>query len=102
MNFKEKTKPQDPEKKTGKKKHVLKSFYNFFEDREKVLHAFDSKIFPIKTKGSGYLESKSSNLKILTPKQKLQRLPTALVYSLYQSKEITKKVYNNILKSIKV
>ena len=25
-----------------------------------------------------------------------------VVYSLYQSKEITKKVYNNIIKSIKV
>ena len=25
-----------------------------------------------------------------------------IVYSLYQSKEITKKVYNNIIKSIKV
>ena len=25
-----------------------------------------------------------------------------IVYSLYQSKEITKKVYNNILKSVKV
>ena len=58
-------------------------------------------------------------LKILTPKQMLQRLPTALAqvkagnnsesllneirqiaYSLYQSKQITKKVYNNIIKSI--
>ena len=58
-------------------------------------------------------------LKILTPKQMLQRLPIALtqvkagnnsenllneirqiVYSLYQSKEITKKVYNNIIKSL--
>ena len=56
---------------------------------------------------------------ILTPKQFLQRLAIALaqvkagnnseyllneirkiVYSLYQSKEITKKVYNNIIKSI--
>ena len=64
-----------------------------------------------KTTGTG--------LKILTPKQMLQRLPIALaqvkagnnsesllneirqiVYSLYQSKEITKKVYNNIIKSI--
>ena len=55
----------------------------------------------------------------LTPKQMLQRLPIAIaqvkagnnsecllneikhiVYSLYQSKEITKKVYNNITKSI--
>ena len=58
-------------------------------------------------------------LKILTPKQMLQRLPKALaqvkagnnsenllnkirqiVYSLYQSKEITKKVYNNLIKSL--
>ena len=95
--------------------------YNFFEGREKVLNAFDSKIFPIKTKGAGYLKSKPSNLKTLTSKQMLQRLPIALaqikagnnsesllneirqiVYSLYQSKEITKKVYNNIIKSIKV
>ena len=60
-------------------------------------------------------------LKILTPKQMLQRLPIAparvkadntsenlvnqirqVIYSLYQSKEITKKVSNNIMNSIKV
>ena len=60
-------------------------------------------------------------LKILTPKQMFQKLPVALmqvkainnsanllnevkdiVYSLYQSKEITKKVYNNIIKSIQI
>ena len=60
-------------------------------------------------------------LKILTPKQMLQRLKIALaqikagnnsesllneirqiVYSLYQSKQITKNIYNNIIKSIKV
>ena len=60
-------------------------------------------------------------LKILTPKQTLQRLPIALaqvkvgnnsesllneirqiVYSLYQSKQITKKVYKNIIKSINI
>ena len=59
-------------------------------------------------------------LKILTPKQMLQRLPIALaqvkagktsenllnqirqiLYSLYGAKEITKKVYNNIMNSIK-
>ena len=62
-----------------------------------------------------------TGLKVLTPKQILQRLLIALaqikagnnsetllneimqiVYSLYRSKEITKKVYNNIIKSIKV
>ena len=64
-------------------------------------------------------EAKGKGLKILTPKQTLQRLPIALAlvkagnnsqnllneirqitYSLYQSKEITKKVYNNLIKSL--
>ena len=73
--------------------------------------------------GSMILEAKKlakqegTGLKILTPKQMLQRLPIALagnnsksllneirqiVYSLYQSKEITKIVYNNIIQSVKV
>ena len=64
-------------------------------------------------------ETKGTALKILTPKQMLQRLSIALaqvkagnnsenllneirqiIYSLYQSKEITKKVYNNLMKSL--
>ena len=63
--------------------------------------------------------TKVTGLKILTPKQMLQRLPIALaqvkagnnsesllneirqiVYSLYLSKEITKTVHHNIIKSI--
>ena len=74
----------------------------------------------IKSKGSGLLNNNHCKLKILTSKQMLQRLPIGLsqvkagnnsenllngirqiVYSLYHSKEITKKVYNNIIKSIK-
>ena len=62
-------------------------------------------------------EYQDINSEILTPKQMLQRLPIALaqvkagnnsdvlineirqiVYSLYQSKEITEKVCNNIIK----
>ena len=65
-------------------------------------------------------KQEGTGLEILTPKQMLERLPIALarikagnsskillneirqiVYSLYQSKENTKKVYNNIFKSIK-
>ena len=68
-----------------------------------------------------YDSKQGTGLTILTPKQMLQRLPIALaqikadnnpesllneirqiVYSLYQSKQITKKAYNNIIKSIKV
>ena len=64
---------------------------------------------------------KGTGLKILTPNQMPKRLPIALaqikarnnsksllneirqiVCSLYRSKEITKKVYNNTIKSIKV
>ena len=66
-------------------------------------------------------EQKGIGLKILTPNQMLKRLPIALapiksgnnsesllneirqiVYSLCRSKEITKKVYNNIINSIKI
>ena len=65
--------------------------------------------------------SNHSNLKMLSPKQILQRLPIALaqvkvadtfenlpngireiIYSLYLAKETTKKVYNNVMNSIKL
>ena len=68
---------------------------------------------------ANYKATKGTGLKILTPKQMLQRLPIAvaqvkagnnsesllneikqIVCSLYQSKQITEKVYNNIIKSI--
>ena len=94
--------------------------YKFFEGREILPDGFDIKIFLIKSEGSGLLNTDQSKLQILTPKQLLQRLPIVLtqvkvgsssenllneirqiVYSLYQSKEITKKVYNNIIKLIK-
>ena len=73
-----------------------------------------------KNKGKNQ-KAKGKRLKILTPKQLLQRLPIALtqvkasnysesllnkirqiVYSLYQSKEITEKVYNDIIKSMQL
>ena len=83
---------------------------NFFRDYIKLLSDANSDGKQNETKGTG--------LKILTPKQMLQRLSIALaqvkagnnsesllneirqiVYSLYQSKQITKKVYNLIIKS---
>ena len=84
-----------------------------------LLDGFESKMFSLKYKGSGLLNTNHSKLKILTFRQMLQRLPIALaqvkagnnsesllneirqiVSSLYQSKEIPKKVYNKIIKSI--
>ena len=118
-NFRDKTRPQKDEKQKREKEIVLKNLYNFFEAREILLDGFDSKIFLIKSEGASFLNFDRSKLKTLTPKQMLQRLPIALaqvkagnnpesllnemrqiIYSLYQSKQITKKVYNNITKSI--
>ena len=120
MNFRKNTKPRSQEK-NEKKKLFFKTCIIFFEGREKILDAFESKIFVIKSKGSGILNPDHSRLKILSCKEMLQRLPIALaqvkagnnsesllneirqiVYSLYQSKQITKKVYNNIIKSISI
>ena len=68
-----------------------------------------------------YKTKQRKGLKILTPKQMLQRLPVAIaqvktvknskkllnkirqiVYSLYHSKKIIKKVYNSIIKSMQL
>ena len=94
-----------------------------------LFNARDNTIQFIQDYGSMILEAKrlaieeqeGKGLKILTPNQMLKRLPIALaqvkagnnsesllneirqiVYSLYRSKEITKKVYNNIINLIKV
>ena len=80
-----------------------------------------SKIKPESIYKSKHSETKGKGLKILTPKHMLQRLPITLAQvkasnnsesllneirqilcSLYQSKQITKKVYNNIIKSINI
>ena len=122
MNFRKNTKPRSQEKKQ-EKEIVFKNLYNFFEGREKALDAFERKIFLTKSKGAGILNPDHSKLKVLTPKQILQRLPIALaqvkagnnsesllneirqiVYSLYQSKQITKRVIikYNIIESISI
>ena len=82
-----------------------------------IIQELDLKLFTKQIK-----KTVGTGLKILTPKQILQRLSIALaqvkagnnseillnevrqiVYSFYQSKQITKKVvYNNIIKSIKL
>ena len=114
-----KTKPRDPEKRKLRD-DVLNSVTSLVQGRETVFTAFKSRIFH-KPEESQEGTGANKMLKILTPNQMLKRLPIALaqvkagnnsesllneirqiVYSLYQSKEITKKVYNNIINSIKV
>ena len=98
------------------KSDVLNSMSGLVNGREMVLTTFKSGIFQVSKESQ-----EGKELKILTPNQMLKRLPIALaqvkagnnseslineirqiVYSLYRSKEITKKVYNNIINSIKV
>ena len=93
-------------------------FYNARESAIKFIEDYGSMILEAKKLAR---EHEGTGLKILTPNQMLKRLPIALaqvkagnnseillnkirqiVYSLYRSKEITKKVYNNIINSIKV
>ena len=68
MTFSKNTKPRNQEKKE-EKETVLENLYNFFEGREKILDAFESKIFSIKSKGAGILNPNHSKFKILTHKQ---------------------------------
>ena len=109
-DFMGKTKPWNPEKRKLRS-DVLGSMSSLVQGREMVLKAFQNGIFH-KLEES----QKGEGLKILIPNQMLKRLPIALaqvkagnnsesllneirqiVYSLYRSKEITKKVYNNII-----
>ena len=96
--------------------HNIKMLYKATNSVIEVFDNYSSMLSEAKLKAT-----KGTGLKILTPKQMLQRLPIALaqvkagnnsenllneirqiVHSLYQSKEITKKVYKNIIKSIQI
>ena len=113
--FNSRTRPQNHELRELRN-DIYDSSSALLQGREMVLKAFQSGIFS-RSKES----QEGTERKILTPNQMLKRLPMVLaqvkagnnsetllneirqiVYSLYQSKEITKKVYNNIIKSIKI
>ena len=97
----------------------MNNIKTLYELREKVIELFDanSRI----AYEAKYKRKLGEDLKILTLKQMLQRLPIALaqvkagstsenwlnkirqiIYSLYRAKEFTKKVYNNVMYSIKI
>ena len=96
------------------KQTTLDNINALYEGRELILNTFRSGTFPMK-------EKQGKGLKIITPKEILQRLLIAIaqvkagntsenlsneirqiIYSLFRAKEITKKVYRNIMNSIKV
>ena len=97
----------------------MKNIKNFYNSKENVVKLYNNYA---KIISEAMCKSKhGTGLKILTPKQMLQRLPIAvaqvktcnnsesllneirqIIYSLYQSKQIIKNVYINIIKSINV
>ena len=109
-------------KKTFEQKKVIDNLDKFYLSREEVHNFFRDYIEMLSDANydAKQNETKGTGLKVLTPKQMLQRLSIALaqvkagnnsetllneirqiVYFLYQSKQSTKKIYNNIIKSIK-
>ena len=99
-------------KKTAEQREVIDNLNKFYKFREEVINFFRDYIEMLSDANynAKQNETKGKGLKVLTPKQMLQRLPIALaqvkagnnsesllneirqiVYSLYQSKEITKK-----------
>ena len=113
VEFSNKSRPKTKEGKM-KKRHTFDKVNALYGGLELTLSAFISEILPLKP-------SKGKGLKILTPQLMILRLPIALaqvkagntfenllneirkiIYSLYRAKELTKKLYNNIMSSIKL
>ena len=107
--------------KTIEQRETISNLEKFYKSREEVINFFRDYIEMLSDANYNARknETEGKGLKILTPKQMLQRLPIALaqvkagnnseillneirqiVYSLYQSKQTTKKGYNNIIKSV--
>ena len=100
--------------KTIEQRETISNLETLYKSREEVINFLET-ILNRKN------ETEGKGLKIITPKQMLQRLPIALaqvkagnnsenllneirqiVYSLYQSTQITKEAYNTIIKFINV
>ena len=96
----------------------MNNIKTLYQSQKKVIKLFDD--YSLIISKVKYKIKHREGLKILTPKQTLQRLPIALaqvkagntsenlleirqiIYSLYQTNEITQKVYNNIVNSMKI
>ena len=107
-------------KKSKEQKNIIYNIEMLYKARNEVIKFYDDCLLMMseaKTKAKQN-ETKGTGLKTLTPKQMIQKLTIALaqvktgnnsenllneirqiIYSLYQSKEITKKLCNNLMKS---
>ena len=123
---KSKSYPEEIKRGTNKRrskeqKNTLYNIEMLYKARNEAVKFYDDYSLMMSEAKTKSKVTKGTRLKILKPKQIFQRLPIALaqvkagnnlesllneirqiVYYLYQSKQIPKKVYNNIIKSIKL
>ena len=111
----------NPKHKSGKQSYPIKIVRNLYDSRQKIINLLNDnpKIRSEAIYKSEQNETEGTGINMLTPKKMFQRLTIALaqvkagnnsasllneirqiVYSLCQSKQNTKKVYTNIIKSI--
>ena len=108
-------------RKTLEQEKIINNLERFYVSRQEFINFFRdyTEMFSDANYRAKQNETKGTGLKVLTPKQMIQRLPIALaqikavnnsknllneirqiIYSRYHSKEITKKVYNILIKSL--
>ena len=108
-------------KKTLEQKEVINNLEKFYNSREEVINFFRDYVEMLSDANYNAKQNETTGkgLRILTLKQMIQRLPKALaqvkagsnsenllneirqiIYFLHQSKEITKKVFNNLIRSL--
>ena len=111
----------NPSHKSNNQLYVIKNVRNLYDSRQKIINLLNDnpKIRSEAIYKSEQNETEGTGINMLTPKKMFQRLTIALaqvkagnnsasllneirqiVYSLCQSKQNTKKVYTNIIKSI--
>ena len=109
----------NPKKRSETQQETIDNIGNLYKSRQEVVNMFSNYAKNV-SKNIHEAKHKGKGLKILTSNQMFKRLPIALaqikagnnsesllneirqiVYYLYQSKKITKMLYNNIINSIK-
>ena len=106
-------------KKTPEQKEVINNLKTFSNYREKAINLFRDYVEMLSDANYDAKQNEGKRLKMLTPKQMIQGLPIALaqvksgnnsenllneirqiIYSLYQSSEISRKMCNSLIRSL--
>ena len=103
---------ENPKHKSNGQSDTMKNVQNFYDSSQKIIDLFNDNA-KVKSKVIHKRKQAGTGLKILIPKVLAQAKVSndsesvlneiiQIVYSLYQSKKLAKKVYNSIIKSIQI